>query len=68
VQDTGIGATLPLGEGLLTFSTPAEAAERARRLVADPVAHAEAARRLAETHLDSDVVLGRLLHTLGIGG
>jgi hypothetical protein len=68
VQDTGIGAALPLGEGLLTFSTPAEAAELARRLIAEPMAHAEAARRLAATHLDSDLVLGRLLHALGIGG
>jgi hypothetical protein len=68
VQDTGIGAALPLGEGLLTFSTPREAAERARRLVAEPLAHAQAARRLAETHLDSDLVLGGLLDALGIGG
>jgi hypothetical protein len=68
VQDTGIGKLMPLGEGLLTFSTPREAAEHARRILADPLAHAEAARRLAETHLDSDLVLARLLEALGIGG
>ena len=68
VQDTGVGSTLELGEGLLTFSTPREAAERARRIVADPVAHAQAARSLAERHLDSDRVLARLLQALGIGG
>jgi len=68
VQDTGIGELMPLGEGLLTFSTPREAATRARQIVADPLAHAEAARRLAETHLNSDLVLARLLAALGIGG
>ncbi len=66
VQDTGVGSSIPVGEGLLTFSTPQEAAERAGRILTDPAAHAEAARRLAETHLDSDVVLGRLLEVLGI--
>jgi hypothetical protein len=68
VQDTGIGASLPLGEGLLTFSSPREAADGARRILADPLAHAEAARALAERHLDSDLVLGRLLDALGIDG
>jgi hypothetical protein len=68
VQDTGIGTLMALGEGLLTFSTPLEAAAGAQRIVADPRAHAEAARRLAETHLDSDVVLGTLLEALGTGG
>jgi hypothetical protein len=68
IQDTGIGTSLPLGEGLLTFSTLGEAAEHARRLLAEPLAHAEAARRFAEEHLDSDVVLGRLLQALGVGG
>jgi hypothetical protein len=68
VQDTGVGGALELGEGLLTFSTPREAAEGARRILADPAAHAQAARRFAERHLDSDRVLGRLLQALGIGG
>jgi len=68
VQETGIAARLPLGEGLLTFSTPAEAAAGARRILADPAAHAEAARALAVERLDSDRVLGQLLGRLGIGG
>jgi hypothetical protein len=68
VQDTGLGAHLTPGEGLLTFSSPSQAAERARRIVADPARHARAARALAETHLDSDLVLGRLLGMLGGGG
>jgi hypothetical protein len=67
VQDTGIRA-LALGEGLLTFSSPEEAAAGAERIAADSVAHGEAARALAELHLDSEVVLGRLLAEIGIGG
>jgi hypothetical protein len=67
VQDTDL-AELPLGEGLLTFSSPAEAIQRCERIVAGHAAHAEAARGFAEAYLDSDLVLGRLLTTLGIGG
>ena len=43
VQDTGV-ADLPLGEGLLTFSSPAEDGGRRRRIAADPAAHGDAAR------------------------
>jgi hypothetical protein len=68
VQDTGIGSSLPGGEGLLTFSSPSEAAAGALRIAADPPGHAQAARRIAEESLDSDVVLGRLLATLGLDG
>jgi len=68
VQDTGIGDALPLGEGLLTFSSPEEAVRGAERIAADPASHSRAARRLATEHLDSDVVLGRLLTLLGVGG
>jgi hypothetical protein len=67
VQDTGIGEALPVGEGLLTFADLASAEDAARRLLADPVAHAEAARELARAHLDSDLVLGGLLERLDLG-
>jgi hypothetical protein len=67
VQDTGL-ADPPLGEGLLTFSTLGQAIEGCERIVADPAGHGEAARAFAEAHLDSDLVLGRLLSKLGIGG
>jgi hypothetical protein len=48
VQDTGQGDTLPVGEGLITFTTPAEAAAGARRIVEDYERHRRAARRIAE--------------------
>jgi hypothetical protein len=61
VQDTGFSRTLPVGEGLLAFRTLEEAVEGARALDADYDSHRRAARRLAESHFDSDVVLERFL-------
>lgn len=67
VQDTGVGGRLPVGDGLLTFADLDGAEEGVRRLVADPIGHAEAARGVARAHLDSDLVLGGLLERLGLG-
>ena len=61
VQETGIGGELLRGEGLLAFSSLGEAEAEMRRIVAEPSRHGEAARALAERHLDSDLVLSRLL-------
>ena len=63
-QDTGFGAVLPAGEGLLAFSTLDEAAAAIEELRRDYPRHARAARALAEEHLDSDRVLTRLLERL----
>src|SRR4029453_13949437 len=63
-QDTGFGDTLPIGEGLLTFSTLEEAAEATRAIGRDPARHAFAARRLAESFFDSSEVLGALARKL----
>ncbi len=68
VQDTGLGRSLPLGEGLLSFSSLEEAVEGAERIAAEHRSHAEAARAFAEAHLDSDRVLGRLLSEIGVKG
>jgi hypothetical protein len=66
VQETGFSRTIPAGEGLLAFRTPADAATAVERIARDYDAHAEAARELAETWFDSDVVLGRLLDEVGL--
>jgi hypothetical protein len=66
VQDTGIGGDLRPNEGLLTFSTLDEAVAGAERIAADPSTHAVAARRFAERHLDSDLVIARLLAAIGL--
>ncbi|HEY6550191.1 MAG TPA: hypothetical protein VIY71_03210 [Solirubrobacterales bacterium] len=61
VQDTGAGKRYPLGEGLLTFGTVGEAVTGAAAIASDYEAHSQAARSLAETYFDSDLVLGRFL-------
>jgi hypothetical protein len=65
VQSTGFERTVPVGEGLLAFRTLEEAEREARRLTADYERHARAARAIAESHFDSDAVLGRLLEDVG---
>jgi hypothetical protein len=66
VQDTGFGRSLPVGDGLLTFSSLAEAVEATDRVVADHEAHATAARQVAEQWFCSDVVLDRFCDEAGI--
>lgn len=65
-QDTGFAAALPAGEGLLAFSTVAEAAAAVAAIEADYDRHARAARELAEEHLDSGRLLPRLLERLAV--
>jgi hypothetical protein len=67
IQDTGIASRLPIGEGILTFGSLAQAAEAARRVLEDPGGHSQAAADFAAAHLDSDLVLGRLLEALRVG-
>jgi hypothetical protein len=66
VQSTGIEEHLPTGRGLLTFRTPEEAVEAIRAVNADYLAHAQAARDLAERYFDSDRVLGGILERAGL--
>jgi hypothetical protein len=60
-QDTGFSDRHPVGEGLLAFSTPEEAAAAVEAVRADPARHRRAARELAEEHFGAERVLGRLL-------
>jgi hypothetical protein len=60
-HDTGLAGVLPLGDGLMTFATAREAAAAITTVCADYEHHRQAARAIAETHLDSDRVLTRLL-------
>jgi hypothetical protein len=66
VQDTGVGRDYPLGEGLVTFRTTEEAVAGAARIASDYDSHAQAARSIAESHFDSDLVLGRFLERAGV--
>ena len=65
-QDTGFGAALPIGAGLLAFDTPDAAAEAIEQVDADYAIHAWAARDLAREYFDHAAVLGPLLEHVGI--
>jgi hypothetical protein len=65
-QETGIRDLFPTGSGLLTFSTPDEAAAEVEEVFGDYARHAHAARAVAEECFDSDKVLRRLLDKLGV--
>ena len=67
VQDTGFSRHLPVGEGLIAYETPAEAAAGLERVMADYPRHARAARELAHAHFSAEVVLPPLLE-LATGG
>jgi hypothetical protein len=62
VQNTGFGAVLPVGEGLLPFTTAEEAMAAIQAVKADYARHARAARAIAEAYFDSDIVLTRLIN------
>jgi hypothetical protein len=60
-QDTGVGAHVPTGDGLMVFHSAAEARAGLADVLARYRHHADAARALAEDHLDSDKVLSALV-------
>jgi hypothetical protein len=64
-HDTGLRGVVPVGEGFLVFDDVASAAEAIGRVSADYEHHCVAARRFAEELLDSDVVLSKLLASVG---
>jgi hypothetical protein len=66
MQDTGIGAHVPTGTGVLTFTDIDSAAEAINYVESDYSRHAAAAVAFAREFLDSDLVLSRLLQLAGI--
>jgi hypothetical protein len=64
-SDTGLD-WLETGEGLLTFSSVEDAAAAIKTVEAEPLLHADAARRLAEEYFSAPDVLGELLSRAGI--
>jgi hypothetical protein len=61
VQDTAWTKHLPSGEGLLSFSTPEEAADAIERVDADYLRHAARAAEIADAHFEARRVLTSLL-------
>jgi hypothetical protein len=68
VQDTGFGAVLPVGEGILTFANMDEAVAAIQEIQADYERHRLAARAIAEEYFDSSKVLSRLVEQAMNGG
>jgi hypothetical protein len=66
VQDTGFSDFIPVGEGILAFSTIDEAADGIEKVRADWARHSRAGRRLAAEYFDSGRVLGSMLRELGL--
>ncbi len=66
MQDTGFGAALPTGEGLLPYTEVDDAAAAIIDVVADEKRHRRAATAIARDHLCSDVVLGTMLAHVGL--
>ena len=65
VQETGWSRNYPSGQGLLHFTTVAEAVDAANDIASDYAEHSRAARAIAEEFFDSDKVLTELLETVG---
>jgi hypothetical protein len=63
-QETGFSEWLPTGSGLLSYTTPQQAAAALDHVRANYSKHRRAARVLAEDVFDSDRVLRRLLECL----
>jgi len=61
VQDTGFSSVLPVGEGILPFSTIEEAVEAIHDVNGNHPKHSKAAREIAGEYFDSDKVLTRLI-------
>ena len=66
VEDTGFGAYLPVGEGLVSFEGMDRAKEAIETVLADYPRHRRAARRIAKQHFESGKVLTRILTHCGL--
>jgi hypothetical protein len=61
VQETGFSSVLPVGEGILPFSTMDEAVAAIHEVEGNYARHAKAARAIAEAYFDANKVLIRLI-------
>jgi hypothetical protein len=65
-QDTAFGNALPVGEGLLAFTTIDEAVAGIEAIESDYSRHARAAAEIAREHFDAKRVLSRMLAAAGL--
>ena len=65
-QDTGFGAVLPTGEGLLSFSNEQEAVAAIQSVASGYKRHAQAASNIAHDFFDAHLVLGDVARSIGL--
>lgn len=65
LQSTGVEDHLPVGKGLLTFTSVESAVDAINRVCGDYAQHCRSARQLAEEYFDSDRVLRKMLEVMG---
>jgi hypothetical protein len=65
-QDTGFGAHLPVGEGLLAWRDVDEAQAAVEAVAADPIRHGRAAAEIAREYFDAERVLKQLVAEVGL--
>jgi hypothetical protein len=65
-QDTGWSSFLPPTRGALPFTTTEQAEAAVRMVAADPAGCSRAAREVATTYFDSQIVLAKLLSDAGV--
>jgi GT2 family glycosyltransferase len=65
-QDTGFGSALPIGEALFPCTSVDDAAAAIETIEADYSRARHKAFELAREHFDANLVLGRLLETVGV--
>ncbi|MCL6639931.1 MAG: hypothetical protein K6T92_01020, partial [Candidatus Rokubacteria bacterium] len=66
VRDTGFGDVLPTGEGLLAFTSAAEAEQAMAAVEDDYDRHRRRAREIAAEYFDAEKVLRSLLERAGV--
>ena len=64
-QDTGFGRFLPTSEGLFAFNTVEDARAAIEAVSLDYDRHCRRARDIAEEYFSAELVLGRLLNSIG---
>jgi len=65
-QDTGFGNVLPTGRGLFPFATMDDLLAAVEAIESDHAAHSRAAATIARECFGHDVVLPRLLESVGV--
>jgi hypothetical protein len=66
VQDTGLGRTIPVGDGLLTYHDLDDAVAAVHEVLGNYEHHAAAARKLAHETFDATVVARRVCDLAGV--